>query len=747
MIAELGIITLGLAFVMALIAVVTALVGEISKQPGWLVGARNALVITLPLLTLSCLILIWAQWTGEYSIVYVSSVSANTQPDLLKITALWGGQAGSLMFYGWMLSAFSVLAVAFAWRSQRRLMGWVVVVMSATLAFFLAISFVFENPFERFWMSPSGQDFTREVALLAPEGKVEAYPWLATTSAGETYTDYNTSSTVAPDFGGAPFLQSIAEYDGQGLNPLLRHWGMVIHPPFLYLGFTGFIVPFAFAIASLIKGEMEPSWIRVVRRWTLVAWACLSVGLILGGRWAYDVLGWGGYWGWDPVENSAFLPWLTGTAFLHSVMIQEKRGMLKAWNMIMIITTYLLVVFGTMATRTGLLSSVHSFAESPLSVPMMSFLAVTAILSIGLYVWRDGQGFFQGDHEIESLLSRESIFLLNNLVFLTVTAFVFWGTWAEKITDFMVGLGLRESVINYGRPYYEGRIPVIENIPLIGALSPIGILFGIIFVLMGVAPLVAWRRATAKRVGRALMIPTVLSLLGPLFIMVVYDADVGAMIGMALLTFALSATLLEIHKGAMARQRAHGEFYPAAAFNLMMRNRRRYGGYIIHLGVVIMGIGIIGSTIFQEVRNVTLDPGQTASIHEYTIRYEDGFVATADDTRQMVMANVSLLNEDGEQLATLRPRRDIFRTGSPMSISGSYSTLEEDFYVLLTFFEGDRISFRVYYNPLISFVWFGGLMMVFGTIMAVWTNEEKASRVRVRSPRQRPMTAAASAGD
>ncbi|KAB2864506.1 MAG: hypothetical protein F9K46_04645, partial [Anaerolineae bacterium] len=274
-------------------------------------SARIALITAFPLLTFACLLLIYAQWTGDYSIDYVNSVSANLQPETLKITALWGSQSGSLLFYSWMLSLFSAGAVWFNWKRQRHLMPWAMVFLGATLVFFTILNVFYENPFERTWMDENGNTRTLEVSVLKPAGKVVAYPW-KTEFNGETFNDFSTSDTIPPQFGGVASARATATYDGHGLNPLLRHPGMVIHPPMLYLGFTGFVIPFAFAMAALMLGRMDSDWIRAVRRWSLVAWVFLSIGLILGGRWAYDVLGWGGYWGWDPVENSAFLPWLTG---------------------------------------------------------------------------------------------------------------------------------------------------------------------------------------------------------------------------------------------------------------------------------------------------------------------------------------------------------------------------------------------------------------------------------------------------
>lgn len=729
MLAELGIVVTALAFIVSAGATGLALFSAIKPDERLVRSARNCLLMALPLLTAACLLLIYAQWTGEYTIAYVNNVSANQQPDTLKITALWGSQSGSLLFYSWLLSLFTAGAVWFNWKRHHHLMAWVMVFAGGTLAFFVYLNVFKENPFTRTWMDASGDSSTVETSVLQPENKVLAYPWKAPAANGETLNDYSSSKTIPAMFGGNAELRVQAQYDGRGLNPLLRHPGMVIHPPMLYLGFTGFVIPFAFAMAALMMHQMDADWIRAVRRWSLIAWVFLSVGLILGGRWAYDVLGWGGYWGWDPVENSALLPWLTGTAFLHSVMIQEKRGMLKGWNMLMIIATYLLVLLGTVATRTGLLSSVHTFAESPLAIPMGGFLLLSLVGSTAAFLWRGNQGYFKGDHEIEGIFSRESMFMLNNWVFFALTIVIFWGTWAEKMTDLAVGAGLRESVITLGPDYYR---------------TPTAILFIIIYLLMGIAPLVAWRRATIEKVGNALRIPVALTAILVIGL-IITGMSIGAVFGFGIVAFAGFATLLEIYKGAHARHKTHNESYPVALYKLFGRDRRRYGGYVIHLGIVVIGIGIIGSTLFQEVTQRTLAPGETVELGPYEMRLDNSLVALAQDDRTMQIANVTVFR-DGEEITRLRPRRDIFTSAtSPMSIAGVHSTIEGDFYTLFMFRENDRVTFRVYFNPLVNFVWWGGVLLIIGTVLAAWPSREPAP-IRQRS-RVAVQPTATAAGD
>lgn len=680
MIAEVGIITTGLAFVAAIYALVAALAGAQWRRDRWVISARNAALTTFPLLSVANLALIYAMLNHEFNIAYVWQTSSLDTPRFYLVTGLWGSQAGSLLFWSWLMSAFTFAALLLNWHSERRLMPYVIVVTMATLGFFLILNNFIENPFERYWAMPDG----------------------------------SVKPALFPPVNGARVFDPM---DGQGLNPLLRHFGMVFHPPMLYLGFVGFTIPFAFAIAALVTGQLGSGWLRATRRWALVAWLFLSLGLLLGGRWAYDVLGWGGYWGWDPVENAALLPWLTGTAFLHSAVVQEKRGMLKFWNMLLIIMTYLLVVLGTFATRSGVVSSVHSFAESEIGRPMFAFLALAMIGSFALLSWRQQRGDLRGADELDSLVSRESFFLLNNWLFLGLTIVVLWGSWAEAITTILVDLGLRRTVINLGPDYY----PPVTRWFLVG-----------LFVLMGVAPLAAWRRSTAQRLGRALIVPVLLAVAVMVALFATGTDHVWAVGGYGLVAFAGFATLTEIWKGVRARH-GRGENYWKAFTSLIARDRRRYGGYFIHLGMVVLGIGVIGSTGFQEITTQTLNVGERLSLHDYQMQYNGLFEAQAADGRTMVIARATVY-KDGEIVGHIRPRRDIFFTRDPMtgqrtpatnmSIPGTYSTLAADFYARIETWEGNRVTFRVYYNPLISFVWLGGVVLILGTLVALWPSRQ-----------------------
>src|SRR3990172_7812706 len=667
----LGLTSLFLAFACAIYAAVAAIVAAQRKLNAWIDSARNAAMLTWPLLTLAALSIITLIVQGHFEVEYVYRVSSLSMPWYLRVTALLGGQAGSLLFWSWLMSAFASAAMLRRWDRDRSLMPYVIAVTMITLAFFLSLTLFVENPFNRLWQSNFGGEPTP--ALFQPANTV-------------------------------PF----APRDGQGLNPLLRHPGMIIHPPMLYLGFVSFVVPYAFAIAALIIGRTDDEWIRTTRRWTLIGWLFLSLGLILGGRWAYDVLGWGGYWGWDPVENAALLPWLTGTAFLHSVMIQEKRGMLKVWNMVLIIVTYSLVIFGTFLTRSGVLSSVHAFAQSAIGPLFFGFISITFVASMSLLFRRWNS--LKSEAQMDSLLSREAAFLLNNFLFIGIAFATLWGTIFPLISELVTG-----QKVTVGPPYYNQ-----VNGPMLAVLV----------LLMGIAPLVAWRKASARSLGRLMWIPAVLTLVaGVIFYFL------GARTPLALAAYGIAAfvgltTLSEFARGTLARMRL-GENPLAALINLAARNRRRYGGYTIHLGVVVMAFGVIGSNFFQQQTQATLAEGEQLTLGGFTMRYDSLAQFSTDDGRDVARATVSVFDSNGTQIATLHPRRDyFFDSEQPMTIPGVRSTLGEDFYVLLVGWEpiaAGGATFKIYLNPLINLVWAGGLIFILGTLIAAWpdVNEEK----------------------
>ncbi len=701
MLAEIGLSALILAFIAAIYAIPSAIYGGRYHKENWVYSARNASLLTLPLLLVSTGALLVALVTGQYQVSYVWSVTNPTTPLFYRVTALWGSQAGSLLFWSLLMSLFSVSALIINWRSHRRLMPWVIAYTMATLAFFLGLSLFLENPFARYWVTPG----------LAPTANIPSYIFIP-------------ENAITPQ---ADVLAQTA----RGLNPLLRHFGMIIHPPMLYLGFVGFIIPFAFAMAALASGDLSTNWIKATRRWVLVAWLFLSLGLILGGRWAYDVLGWGGYWGWDPVENAAFLPWLIGTAFLHSVMIQEKRGMLKTWNMFLVIGTFSAVIFGTFATRSGLIESVHSFARSEIGFPMFWFWFIITFISVGLILWRWNRGELRDEHQFANILSRESLFVLNNVIFVALFVVIFWGSFgAPIISDLFAGTN-----ITLGSEYFMQVTP-----PLFAAL----------YILMGIAPLSAWGATSLSRLGRALIVPLALTvgLVVLMFLTGVHEPL--ALVAYGIVSMAGFVAIYEIYRGAAARHRGLGENWLTAVTALFGRNRRRYGGYIVHLGVTVIGIGVIGSTLFQQQTQQRISLGETITLGDYQLRYDDFEEGLAADGRYIQRAYTTLFR-DGQEISQIQPRIDVYTNPDPsqnqsMTIAGAHSTLENDFYVLLVGWDAvshQTATFRVYINPLINLVWWGGLILMLGTFIAAWPTETLPERVRQRVAHDQPIGATA----
>ncbi len=676
MVANLGYGALVITFLVSVYGVGAAIYGVRKHAPYWVDSARNAMLLTWPLVTVAALSIIYLLVSNHYEVAYVANVTSRSMPLYLKVTALWGGQAGSLVFWSWLMSAFASAVTLRKWKRDREFLPWVIVVSLVTLAFFLSLSIFLENPFARLWQTASGQVKT---ALLQPAG---AFPYIPT--------------------------------DGNGLNPLLRHPGMIIHPPMLYLGFVSFVIPYAFAMAALITGRTDDRWIRITRRWSLVAWLFLSLGLLLGGRWAYDVLGWGGYWGWDPVEIAAFMPWLTGTAFLHSVMIQEKRGMLKHWNMILVILTYDLVIFGTFLTRSGVLSSVHAFAQSAIGPVFFGFIGLTFITSLGLLLnrWND----LKAEAQMTSLLSRESLFLLNNLLFIGILVVCFWGVIFPLISELVTG-----QKVTVGPPFYERAT---------------GPLFAGLLFLMGVAPLAAWRHSTARTLGRAVWKPMLASLVIVAALLVSGMRQPAAILGFWLVAFVAFVTLYEFWRGALARHRKSGESMPVALWQLAGRNRRRYGGYVIHLGVILMALGVIGIEIFQTETQGTIPQGQQLVLGDYSVRYDSLATFDTPDGRNVARAVLSVY-KNGNFVGELHPRRDYYyESQQPMTIPAVRSTWEDDFYVLLVDWQpisSQGATFKIYHNPLVNWLWLGGFVFILGTLVAAWPDRDPASsRLRVR---------------
>lgn len=655
--AEIGYITLLLALAAAVYAVVAAVIGARRRYPELVLSARHAVIAVTGLVSLAAGFLVYAFLQNDFTLEYVASNSSRAQPLFYKVTALWGGQEGSLLFWTWILALYSLGIVLRKWRQNRELMPYVIAILMGIAAFFLALITVVVNPFARLGFMP---------------------------------------------------------VDGNGLNPLLRHPGMTFHPPTLYLGFVGMSVPFAFAMAALITRRTNDAWIRTTRRWTLAGWGFLSIGLLLGGWWAYETLGWGGYWAWDPVENSALMPWLAGTAFLHSVMIQEKRGMLKVWNMVLVILTFNLTILGTFLTRSGVISSVHSFTQSSLGPFFLGFIGLLFIGSAALVY--DRLDALRSENELDSLLSREAGFLINNLIFMGALFAVFWGTVFPMISEIVTG-----DKVTVGPPYFNKVV-----IPMFWGL----------LLLMGVGPLLAWRRSSPKKLGSYMLWPFVATLAFVAGMWVLGVRKPAALVGFSTCAFVGIITLLEYVQGVRARRRTAGDAWFEALPTLVARNRRRYGGYLVHIGVILLSVGVIGSSVYKVEVRKSVRQGESFTAGDFTFTF-NGLTQERNADRDTLIAQMTV-SKDGEVVGTLDPRRHFYiASQQPATIPSIRSSMSEDVYVSFSAYDPETGlgTFQAFINPLIVWVWIGGIVFIAGTLVAAWPDwaeERRLAEVRFR---------------
>src|SRR3954447_3227236 len=594
-------------------------------------------------------------WKGlishDFNMEYVWAYTSSTLPSAYIFSAFWAGQKGSLLFWAVVLSLFASVAQLLTPRRFSDLMPYVAGVTSAVVAFFVSVMLFAANPFERLGFNPA---------------------------------------------------------DGRGLNPQLQNVGMVIHPPMLYLGYISITIPFAFAVAALLSRRLDVGWLHAIRKWTLVSWLFLSVGITLGMGWAYVELGWGGYWAWDPAENASFLPWLTMTAFLHSVMIQEKRGMLKRWNFGLIIGSFLLSIFGTFITRSGVIASVHSFTQSNVGYFFLGFLVVAAVLSFTLLYTR--WPLLEADVQLESMLSREAAFLFNNLLLVGIAFSVLWGTLFPILSE-----AVRGSKITVGPPFFN-RV----NIPL-------GLL---LLALTGIGPLIAWQKASAANLRRQFIVPLASGGVVLAVLLAAGMRDFYAVTALALAGFVAGTIVQEFWRGVRARRRMHGESVPVALFRLIERNRRRYGGYIVHAGILIYFAAFAGMG-FKVEREPSLKPGESVELRSpfgHTYRFTHVGISQYEALNRIVSAATVQVAVDGKPAGLLtsekRQHVDSFKrpTFEPSTEVGIRSGLREDLYLV---FAGavdgtEEAVYRFNVNPLVWWVWFGGFVLAFGGLVTMW---------------------------
>jgi cytochrome c-type biogenesis protein CcmF len=713
----LGTACLILALVVALYAGGAALAGTRGDRR-WVDSSRRAVYAVAALLTVAVVIVEAAFLRSDFSFRLVADHSSTTTPTGYKITAMWSSQGGSLLLWAWVLSLASS-AVLYATRNRlREIVPWATAVLMAFGAFFCGLM-LFAGP------------------------------------------DANPFSRLSP-----------APAEGVGLMPLLRHPAMVVHPPMLYSGYVFFTIPFAFAIGALIARRLDASWIRSTRRFALIAWAFLMIGIALGARWSYSELGWGGYWAWDPVENASLMPWLVGTAFLHSIMVQERRGMLKVWNASLIVATCSLALLGTFMVRSGILDSIHAFGASTVGPPILVLIACVVLGSTALIVSRLDD--LRAEKKVDSLFSREAIFLVNNLLLVGLCAVIFWGTFFPLISEAVTGT--RSSV---GPPFFD-RLA-----------TPLAIL---LVLFTGIGPLVAWRRMSWSSARRIFRWPLLVAAVAAVLLVAFTDAG-GEPLALALFAFAafaLAALAQEFAKGVAARRALAGGTVPGALVAMVSRNRHRYGGYMVHAGIAVLLIGVAASSTFQTSRDLFLSPGESAKVGDYTVRYVEPTQSVSGGEQRLTLGAVLEVTRDGEHFATLRPSRNYysganadpsapvrgFFEGEATSEVGRRDGLDGDFWTAtqpdltrldpmiertdrrlaaiskrlptdspqaetqLAALQGSAIraiasrytddpppaNFRVNVNPLVGWIWIGWLIALSGALVALWPSAEARRR-------------------
>jgi cytochrome c-type biogenesis protein CcmF len=713
--ATVGRALLIVALVTAVYGIAASIYGARAGRTEWVASGRRSVYAVAALCTGAFAILELAFLRSDFTFATVASHSSTTTPAFYKAAAAWSSQEGSLLLWVWLLSLWSSLVLFLTRRSLRRVAPYATAVLLGFATFFAGLLVFFETPF----------------GLLAT-----------------------------------------APAEGVGLNPLLRHPSMMIHPPMLYSGYTLFAIPFAFAVGALVARQVGAAdWIRSTRRFALAAWFFLGVGILLGARWSYAELGWGGYWAWDPVENASLLPWLTGTAFLHSIMLQEKRGMLKIWNVSLVLATGILAILGTFLVRSGILDSIHAFGASTLGVPFVILIGLMVAGSIGLVVWR--REALRSENRLDSMLSREAIFLANNLVLVAMAFVVFWGTFWPLIAELLTGT--RRSL---GPPWFD-RYTV-----------PLAI---VLVLLSGIGPIIAWRRATAANARRNFLVPSLLALATGAVLAAFGVAS--RPLALAMFTcgaFVVASVGQEFWRGVAVRRTMTGQGPLRALGSLVGRNRRRYGGYLVHVGMAVLFIGVAASTAFNDARDVRLGVGQTARVGGYEFRYvkPTSRITTtgADQLEKISFGSVVEVRRNGRHVTTLRPERSYFpsREGGGLGAIGRFfegdatseiglrAGLRRDVWTAMTpdirallpvIQQGDKVfaaaagklppaaeaaalgaalrglvdryvanpppaTFRIITSPLVTWIWLGAIIVFCGALIALWPGSDAPRRAR-----------------
>ena len=649
-----GSVAMNLAFGFSILTVLTLfLYNKNGDERLFLTGQRLALGISF-FVFLATFILAYQLVQSNFDIDYVARYTSLETPVVYKISALWAGQSGSLLFWLFILSIYTTIVILQNQQKHNSLMPWVIITLAIVQMFFLVLTNYVTNPFK-----PTDADFIVS--------------------------------------------------NGNGLNPLLQNVTMATHPPTLYLGYVGFSVPFGFAISAMINRDTSPLWIQSIRRWALVSWLFLSIGIILGGWWAYRELGWGGYWAWDPVENASFMPWLTATAFVHSIIIQEKKDMLRVWNMALIIITFTLCIFGTFLTRSGVMSSVHSFTGSSLGPIFLTFVFSIMIVSFGMMYFRRNE--LRSTKKMESFTSRESGFLFNNMVFVVMCFAVFWGTLFPVFSE-----AIRGTKITVGPPFFN-QINI-----------PIGL---ILLALTGIGPLLAWRKTGKKILIRNFTFPIITGLIVAILLLII-GLRGAVVISFSLGAFVTATITTEFTRGIQARRKKFNESIITALIKMVSKNRSRYGGYVVHLGIVFMFVGFTGHAFDQE-KEFSLKVGESNHVAGYNFKLIQ-MSETERPNHYAWISDLRVTNDEGKFVTNLHPEKRIYfhrnpdpNRRQPHSELDIYTTMNRDIYSIFSGVDSENsVAFiKIMVNPLVQWVWLGGYILVFGTIVALWPRKDQ----------------------
>src|SRR5829696_2434321 len=655
---ELGRATLIVCLGLALYAVVAGAIAARQRRQRLAESAQNAVVASFAAALLGAAVLFTALVQNDFSFVYVADHTSRELPLAYTISAFWGGQEGSLLLWLLILTGFSAIAVLLAHRSAASLLAWAVPILGGVITFF-------------------------------------AFLLVAVSS---------------------PFATQAAPADGAGLNPSLQNPYMLAHPPMLYLGFVGLTIPFAFAMGALAARRSDELWIVVTRRWTLVAWTFLGFGQLLGAHWAYVEVGWGGYFAWDPVENAALMPWLAATAFLHSVMIQEKRGMLKIWNVVLVIGAFALALFGTFLTRSGIISSIHSFTESSIGPWFLGFIGIVLAGSILLVLSR--LPLLRSKTRLESPVSREASFLYNNLLLVAFCLTILWGVLYPILTE-----ALRGEPITVGPPYYNFFLKAF-GLPLL--------------VLMGIGPLIAWRRASLRGLGRTFAWPIGVALAtGVALLALGAGSSIPGLIGYTFCAFVLASITLEFARGTRARRALSGGSWPGALAQLVGRNRRRYGGYVVHAAIILLAIGVVGSSAYDTTREQRLRAGETMAVGDYRLTYR---AATTERAANAIEVRAVVdVERNGKQLGTMRPGKNRYFAEQQVSNEAAIRSDRlngEDLFLIAEQIAPNAVFLKVLVKPLVNLVWLAG------SLIALWPDAREQRRLALRYGRREALARA-----